>query len=66
MDLGKAIIAHAQAEQQAQHADNDLALVRAELRALAEQKAVCPTCGAELDPERLIAHAAAHGGDGHA
>jgi hypothetical protein len=65
VQLDKAAGMRGEAEKLAVQADNDLAEARADLHALAEQNAVCPTCGAELDSERLIAHAAAHGGAGH-
>ena len=41
-------------------ADAGLARAAAELRALAEESAICPTCGEALDPDRMMAHAAAH------
>jgi exonuclease SbcC len=66
IDIGKAADLLGTAHQEVQQAENNLARARADLNAYAEQKTVCPTCGAELDSERLIAHAAGHGGVGHA
>ena len=65
VQIEKAAGIRGEAEQQALQADNELAQARADLHALAEQNGVCPTCGAGLDSELLIAHAAEHGGAGH-
>jgi exonuclease SbcC len=47
----------------AKQAEDDLADAANELRAFAEQAGVCPTCGAVLDADSLIAHAAVGPGE---
>jgi exonuclease SbcC len=62
-DMARATEALARAARQAQQADAELADARADLQAFADASPVCPTCGAVVEADRLMAHAAAdHGG----
>lgn len=53
------------AERAVSAADADLENAGEELRRIAAEQGTCPTCGAELDPDRLVSAAARGLGGGH-